>query len=147
MLDKLKLGLITATLTLALVACGSGALTAEQATDRAWEALDPHTSSHDRLNWQVVDVRQVQGREVAETFEREQPRCIYPTPQPNEAVRPGSTYWYVEMKPNPATPLPTATLSPTAPPFIPEPFVRDAFFLIDPSDGHVVARMLFCVIY
>jgi hypothetical protein len=121
--------------------------TKEQALDKAWRDLEPHTSSHDRDNWEVIEAKRVTGREVAEVFEREQPRCVWPTPQPNQQVRSAATYWYVEMKPRPATPLPGEELSPTAPPRIPEPFVRDSFFLIDLSSGEVVARMLYCVIY
>ena len=65
---------------------------------------------------------------------------------PNGEIKPEGDYWFVGMSPKSATPLPRPTLSPTAPPFIPEPFLRQALFLID-MDGNVVARKLFCVIY
>jgi hypothetical protein len=145
------LGPLLVITALVLTACCTGfpepVVDEEQVKEIAWEELEPYTSSHDRANWQAVDVRLVEGREVAETFEREQPRCVHPTPQPNERSRPSDQYWYVEMVPKPATPLPTPEISPTAPPLIPEPFVRGAFFLIDLVDGHVVARYLYCVIY
>lgn len=149
MTHTIRLGLSLVVLAFLLIACGSRteSLTEQEVLDVAWKDLEPHTSSHDRANWEVVDVRQVKGREVAETFEREQPRCIWPTPLPNETISPSATYWYVELKPRPATPLPGEKISPTAPPRIPEPFVYDAFFLINPADGQVVARMLHCVIY
>ncbi len=142
-------GLVLAVLCLALAACGgrTESLTEEQVLDAAWEDLEPHTSSHDRDAWEVVEIKQVEGREVDDVFEREQPRCVWPTPLPNDTIQSTAEYWYVELRPRPATPLPGAEISPTAPPNIPEPFVRDAFFLIDPTDGTVEARMLFCVVY
>jgi hypothetical protein len=140
-------GWVLAVLTLAACAGSLGTVTRDQALDNAWRDLEPHTSSHDLDNWEVIEAKKVTGREVAEVFERDQPRCVWPTPQPNEEVESATTYWYVEMKPRPATPLPGEKLSPTAPPRVPEPFVYDAFFLVDPSSGEVVARMLHCVIY
>jgi hypothetical protein len=65
---------------------------------------------------------------------------------PNGEIQAGDDYWVVEMSPLPATPLPVPTLSPTAPPFVPEPFLRRALFLLD-VDGRVVARKLYCVVY
>jgi hypothetical protein len=132
-----------------LAACGarSLSLSEQHLLDMAWDALEPHTSSHSQDNWEVVAVRQVNGQEVVALFQQEQPRCVWPTPLPNERIRPSGEYWYVEMKPRPATPLPGEKLSPTAPPRIPEPFVRQAFFLLDAVEGRVVARMLYCVIY
>lgn len=138
-------------LALALAACGGSAVAVDKETvlDRAWEALEPNTSSGNRAHWQVVDARQVQGRDVAERFAGEvAPGCwMGPTPQPNGAIRAGADYWYVEMVPRPATALPGGEVSPTAPPRIPEPFLRHAFFLLDVADGRVVARKLSCVIY
>jgi hypothetical protein len=133
---------------LLLAACANGgSLDEKQAADLAWEALAPNTSSKDRDQWQTIEVRRVQGREVASEFEgRAAPGCLGPKVPDNDTIRAGSTYWYVQFKPLPATPLPRPTISPTAPPFIPEPFVRGAHFLLD-SEGRIVARSLRCVIY
>jgi hypothetical protein len=116
--------------------------------DIAWDALAPNTSSGDRANWEVVASRQVKGRDVADEFKGDpSPGCwMGPTPVPNAEIQPGTDYWYVEMRPKPATPRPEPTLSPTAPPFVPEPFLYRALLLLD-AEGRVVARKLFCVIY
>jgi len=121
----------------------------QQALDAAWAALEPNTSSHSIANWQVIEVRQVAGREVAEQFaDTTFYGCPGPKPPANEAIEPTSDYWYVDMEPRPATSVPrNRTVSPTEPPAIPEPFTRQALFLIDVADGRVVARKLFCVVY
>ncbi len=154
-----KLVLALMFLAVLAVACGPGtpaqqqvqditALTEQQVADIAWQALAPNTASGDRANWQAVEARQVKGRDVAEKFAGEAWLGCWkgPTPVPNGEIRSGADYWYVELMPQPATPLPAATISPTAPPLIPEPFLRQAFFLLD-SEGQVVARKLYCVIY
>jgi hypothetical protein len=148
MIGKLLLGSWLAILALALVACGAPKLTEQQAVDTAWQALAPNTSSGERVNWQVVAVEQVKGQDVAEKFAGEPSLGCWrgPTPVPNGEIRSAADYWYVELMPQPATPLPAATISPTAPPLIPEPFLRQALFLVD-SDGQVIARKLYCVIY
>jgi len=144
-------GLAVLALALALVACsGQTDVSDEQGVlDVAWKALEPNTSSHDRGNWEVVEVRRVTGREVAEQFEgRPASACPGPKPPDNRTIKPSVAYWYVDMKPRLVTPIPEeGTASPTAPSRIPEPFTRRVLFLIDPADGHVVARKLHCVIY
>ena len=148
--------LVLACLTLALFVSGCISLssdekflTEQQALDAAWQALEPYTSSHDQANWQTVAVRLVEGQEVASQFEGQPaPGCIGPTPPSNKQISTSSTYWYVVLRPAPATPLPKpGTPSPTAPPLIPEPFVSQALFLLDTTEGTVVARKLSCVIY
>ena len=139
-------------LALTLVACGSqtSPFSKEQATDIAWQALAANTSSQDRAAWQVVQAREVKGQEVVDEFEGQASFGCWmgPTPEPNGAIRPSGRYWYIEMSPRPATPLPQkGEVSPTAPPLIPEPFLRQAFLLVDAADGQVVARKLYCVIY
>lgn len=142
------------TLILALAACGAGtdtpgppALDRERASDIAWEALEPNTRSHDRGNWAAVEARQTSGRSVAEEFEGWvfYGSCRGPEPPPNGRIEPAETYWYVKMKPQPATPN-RPTISPTAPPSVPEPFIAWALFLIDDS-GQVIARVLACIVY
>ena len=65
----------------------------------------------------------------------------------NEFIRADTTYWYVMLRPRAATPQAQGgEPSPTAPPLIPEPFVREARFLLD-AGGAVAARTLSCVIY
>jgi hypothetical protein len=117
--------------------------------DLAWRALEPNTSSHDPANWEVLDLRQVVGREIAKDFEgRPAYGCPGPTPVANASIAGSKTYWLVQFQKRPATPPAGATpLSPTAPPNVPEPFIYQAFFLLDPGNGQVVARRLFCVIY
>lgn len=147
-----RLALVLAIVAVLVTACGdspSESTLDEQAVqDLVWGALAPNTSSGDRANWQATVVEQVKGRDVADEFKGEAWLGCWkgPTPAPNSAVQAGADYWYVEMRPKAATPLPEPTISPTAPPFVPEPFLRQALFLID-QDGTVVARKLFCVIY
>jgi hypothetical protein len=139
-------------IAIVLCACSAQAdsLDEQKALDAAWQALEPNTSSQNRAHWDVVEVRQVAGREITESFQGDPASgCwIGPTPPPNGEIRASESYWYVHMKPRPATPAPNRSdPSPTAPPAIPEPFVRQALLLIDIRDGQVVARKLFCVIY
>jgi hypothetical protein len=141
-------------LVLVLAACGDGTgvpglpvLDRDKASDIAWEALEPNTASHDRANWAVVEKRRASGRSVAEEFEGWgfDGSCWGPAPPPNGEIEPAETYWYVKMQPQPATPN-RPTISPTAPPSVPEPFMAWAIFLID-DNGQVIARVLACVIY
>jgi hypothetical protein len=90
----------------------------------ACAALEPNTSSHDPANWELVEARQVAGQDVAAEFDDDRPGygCPGPTPQPD-----------------------VPTLSPTAPPLVPEPPIYQAFFRVD-AEGQIVARKLFCVI-
>jgi hypothetical protein len=160
MTKVLRMRLVIVVLALALAACSGetgllgeqqvlDAASEQQVRDTAWEALEPNTSSHNRVNWEFAEVRQVVGREVAEQFEgKPAPGCPGPTPPANGAIRPSGAYWYAHLKRRPATPLPQkGTVSPTAPPVVPEPFMYQALFLIDATDGQVVARKLYCVIY
>ncbi|MBN1583525.1 MAG: hypothetical protein JXA89_22640 [Anaerolineae bacterium] len=122
----------------------------QQVIDAAWRAFEPNTSSQNRANWEVVQVRTVSGRDVAEQFAGEPaPGCwVGPTPSPNGDIDAAETYWYVYMRARLVTPpSATRTVSPTAPPAIPEAFVREAWFLLGRSDGQVVARKIYCVIY
>ena len=121
-----------------------------QVIDTVWEILEPNTSSHNRANWQVLEVQTVSGGSVAQRFEGEPaPGCwSEPEPPENENIASSKKYWYILMAPKPATPEPFGdTPSPTAPPQIPEPFLREAHFLVDLKSGEVVARKLLCVIY
>jgi hypothetical protein len=121
-----------------------------QVIDIVWDALEPNTSSHNRLNWQVVQAELVTGGSVVEHFEGEPaPGCWSgPKPPENQEIDPINEYWYVLMAPLPATPDPFyGTSSPTAPPLIPEPFLKQAHFLIDPNTGDILARKLICVVY
>ena len=125
-------------------------LSQEEAADAAWNAFEPNTSSHDRGNWEVVEAREVAGREVADQFEGGvAPGCyVGPTPPANGEIRRSARYWYVHLKARPATPLPsTGTVPATAPPRIPEASVREGWFLLDRTSGQVVARKIHCVIY
>ena len=121
-----------------------------QAIDNVWVALEPNTSSHNRSNWQVEEAQLVPGESVSEHFEGEPaPDCWFgPEPVKNKIVSSTKTYWFVLMTPNPVTPVPSySTPSPTAPPQIPEPFLKYAYFLVDSESGEIMARKLICVIY
>jgi hypothetical protein len=147
-----KLGTVLILLSTLAAAClGSREPVGEQrAVDAAWKAFKANTSSKDRANWEVVEVRDVTGQVVAEAFAgRVAPGCwVGPTPPPNQGIAPSVVYWYVHMRAAPATPLPaTGTVPPTAPAAIPEPFVRQSTFLIDRTDARVVARKIYCVIH
>jgi hypothetical protein len=158
MSKALRLGWLILILILTLIACSKQAESfsqeqtesfgQEQAVDAAWEALDPNTSSHDRANWEVAEARQVTGSDVMGDFDdRPAPGCMGPPPPDNQEIDPDGDYWYVHFERRPATPIPGPELSPTAPPNVPEPFMYQALFLIDPADGGIIARKLYCVIY
>ena len=126
---------------------GPPGLDRDSASNIAWEALEPNTRSHDRANWAVIEVRRVSGQSVAAEFEGEiiYGYCGGPEPPLNGEIEPSETYWFVEMRPQPATPS-GPSISPTAPPLVPEPFLHRALLLID-DGGQVIARMLACVVY
>jgi len=118
--------------------------------DIVWDALDSNTSSRNRSNWQVMETQLVKGEDVIGYFEGEPATgCWSGSPPPeNKEIDPANEYWYVLMIPYPATPEPFfGTSSPTAPPLIPEPFLKQAHFLTDPGTGEIIARKLICVIY
>lgn len=126
------------------------AISQSQVIDIVWDALEPNTSSHNRSNWQVVEVQLVIGESVAGRFEGEPaPGCwAGPEPVENKSINSKENYWFVLMTPKPATPMPFyGTPSPTAPPLIPEPFLMEAYFLVDPETSDIIARRLICVIY
>lgn len=124
----------------------------EQIMDIAWKVLAPNTSSNNRSAWEFLEVSLVSGAEVSVLFEGKDVNegCFMgPEIPANQPILPGKKYWYVQMKPFPVTPKPisTAMFSPTAPPDVPEPFLRQAELLIDGTSGEVVARRLLCIIY
>jgi hypothetical protein len=141
-------------LCLVVTACAAQAdsISEQEAADIAWQALEPNTSSHNRGAWEILDAHLVTGQDVQGQFEGEPVPggCAPgPTPPENATVTDDVTYWYVQFKRRPATPLPEPTeqYSPTAPPLVPEPFVYEAYFLLDAVTGDIVARKISCVIY
>ena len=121
-----------------------------QVIDIVWDALEPNTSSHNQSNWQVLEVEIVTGEDVIDRFEGESiSGCWFgPKPPENKEIYLSNNYWYVLMIPYPATPEPFyGTPSPTAPPLIPEPFLRYAHFLVEPTEREIVARSLICIVY
>lgn len=133
-------------------AMGGGAppMGSDRAVGIAWQALDPYSASHQLSNWQVVEARAVSGADIREQFKNDvSTYCTGPKIEHNQPIADAAQYWYVHLKPRDVTPLPVATenYSPTAPPAIPEPSLRDASFLIDPASGQVVARSVSCVVY
>jgi hypothetical protein len=151
--DRFQFRIQAACFILALAACSvtAPAIPSAQAAGLAWQALDANTSSHSLSNWEVLELRQVTGQEIAATFAgKPDAGCaLGPAAPANGAIASQATYWYIHLAPRPATPLPQAAtpLSPTAPPSVPEPFMHQAHFLINLTTGEVVARKLYCVIY
>ena len=153
--------MLNGTLALAMIlvllaACGAGTETPEpgppdldraQAVEVAWAALEPNTASHNRANWRVVEARQVEGRSVAEEFEKWAflGACGGPAPPPNRTIEDGERYWYAAFEPllaRPSGPSP----DPKGPPQVPEASIGRAAFLLD-EYGQVIARMFRCVLY
>jgi hypothetical protein len=117
---------------------GDASLTEQQVIDLAWVALEPNTWSHDLSDWEAINVRRTAGSDVAEQFEGAPSVGCWqgPTPVDNRIITPTDTYWYVLMMPRPATPVPReGETSPTAPPDVPEPFLWQAYFLVDEDSG------------
>ena len=151
MITHPRTGLFFVLLALALAACvnQSKEIGGQQALDIIWEELKPHTSSKDRNEWEIGEVRQVSGRDVVGEFaDASHTYCPGPVPPENQAIQASGEYWFILVRPHPATPIPQErTPSPTEPPLIPEPFVREASFLVDKYEGQIVARKLVCVVY
>jgi hypothetical protein len=64
-----KVSTLVAPVVVVLTGCGR-ALTGELAQEIASDALAPNTSSGDRANWEVIAAEVVQGRDMADEFER-----------------------------------------------------------------------------
>ncbi len=145
----MRSGTIIDVFTIGLIACKGYKLSGSQVRDLAWQSLKPHTSPHNLDNWVYIEVKQVTGREVADKFRGDPaPGCWQgPLVDQNEKINPHDMYWYVHLKPREVTPLPTPTAFPAASPYTPEPFISQAFFLLDPANGRVGARKISCVIY
>ena len=124
----------------------------QKAIDVAWQDFEPLTSSRNRANWDIKQVSRVTGNQVSQLYGGVNPfYCVaarrtgkFPD---NQTLDANKTYWQVHFYPKDATPLPRTRLSPTEPPAIPEPNLRDARYLIDPNDFHIVARAYGCVVY
>jgi hypothetical protein len=144
-------GLLLIILALLLVSCldQTETVNAQEALDITWRTLKPYSSSKDRDKWEISELRKVAGRDVVSEFaEINFAYCPGPAPKENQAIKPTGRYWYIVVQPHPATPMPpVGETSPTAPPNIPEPFVREASFLIDMFDGTLIAVKMNCVVY
>lgn len=128
----------------------SPAISESQVIEIVWNALEPNTSSHNSSNWQVAKRQLITGESVIDRFEGGPVSgCWFgPKPDENKDIKVKKLHGYVLMIPTPATPASKNTpASPTAPPLIPEPFLREAHFLVDPDNGEIVARKLICVVY
>ena len=121
----------------------------QEAANIAWQAFEPNTSSHNRAAWEIVDARLVVGKDIQDQFEGEPGGCPGPPPPDNATIAGDASFWFVQFKRRPATPLPEPTeqYSPTSPPLVPEPFVYEAYFLLEAATGEIVARKIYCVIY
>ena len=147
-----RLCLISISLVLITTACENQDVQTKkgQAIDTAWKTLKPYTSSGNFSNWEVNKSKLVSGGETGSLFEGDPaPGCWKgPASTNDKPVSASESYWLIQMNPKPATPkAQDRTPSPTEPPFIPEPFVREASFLIDTTTGEVLRRKLYCVIY
>lgn len=90
----------------------------ESVLDAAWRSLELNTSSGDRANWEVVEVRQVTRDGFVEKFAGEPaPGCWKgPTPVPNEMIDPTQIYWTIQFRPCLAAPyLKSAPSRPPSP--------------------------------
>jgi hypothetical protein len=116
----------------------------------AWQALQPYTHSRDRANWAIQQTQIIQGDTLPAPLQKERDETCFRTystqPPPPENIQPSFKYWLVIFVPLPATAQVTP-LSVTAPPRIPEPFVRQAYILIEANTGKLGAFRLSCVIY
>lgn len=121
----------------------------QQALTLVWEDLEPHTNTKNREKWEIREVSKVYGRDVVPIFvDARFNQCPGPLPPENQAIKPSTQYWFIHTMPHPATPLPLeGTNSPTAPPLIPEPFLREAYYLVDPISYEIIARKFVCVVY
>lgn len=122
----------------------------QQIVDTVWLELELNTISHDRTAWEIITLKVVTGLEVQNLFEDAHIYCGFgPEPKSNRTILHDASYWYVEMKPRAATPIPQPTedYSPTAPPWIPEPFIDEVHFLADYLTGRIVARNFHCIKY
>lgn len=132
--------------SLVLAACGKDAkgVRMDQATDIAWRALEPNTSSQNRRNWEMKQAQRVSGRDVVAEFTPfGLDECPIPLPPENQAIRAASEYWYVRAEPISSSKA-TSGAGKTGEVANPEPFLKAASFLIDPFSGQVVARKFVC---
>lgn len=144
-------GRISFLLCLALLADCSPAtssITEPQAIDIAWQTLEPYTNSHQRGYWQAAEVQTVTGKDLPVVFQKPRDEYCFGSRKPaGEEISSAGRYWFIEMRPIPATAIPETPLSPTAPPRKPEPFIPQAFFLIDRTSGSVAGFRIQCVVY
>lgn len=128
--------------------CGGTTITQDVAVTAAWNALDPVTTAHNRANFELIEARLVQGKEIAKDFanERTNSYCWGTRVPANSAIDSNSQYWYVHLKRRVMTPIPVTRVSPTQPPAIPDWNIPEAFFLIDARTGAVIARDIRCIV-
>ncbi len=88
MANVLRMGLVIVVLALALAACSGPTepLSEQQVLDAAWEALEPNTSSHNRTNWEVAEVRQWSGGRSPTSLKASPPLAV-PAQNHRPAVR------------------------------------------------------------
>lgn len=121
-------------------------LSQQQALDIAWQALQPNTTSTNRGDWDIIEVKRVTGGEVVQEFALSRSNnCPGPIPPDNQAIKITSEYWYVKTFPHAlvaAARKGTTATNDQAPRSTPA--VHEATFLIDIFNGQVVARKLTC---
>jgi hypothetical protein len=146
--SKFSILSMVAILLIALVGCESPTATPQSAIDAAWTALDPVTTSHNRANFEPVEVLQVTGKEVEKTFANQKTNasCWGTRVPANSSIGADTQYWFVHLAHRAMTPMPATRVSPTQPPAIPDWNIPEAFFLIDAHSGQVVARIIPCVV-
>lgn len=120
-------------------------VTQEQLLNIIWADLRPTTSSQDRGNWDNTQISLVTGREVVSEFSVVPvSRCPGPALPENRPIRATSQYWFVKVAPKTIGPEYTPAVPTTDEPFIPEPLIQQASYLVDSITGEIVARRLFC---
>ena len=145
----LRIAPLTIILTDLLAGCvkHNKTLGQQDAIEVAWKALDPHTISHNRQDWEIHEASIVYGKDIVRVFTNNHTikECPGPGIPENQPIKNSSQYWYIRVLPHPEVnrPLPSPN-SATLVPIIPEPSYLEAAFLIDIYDGDIVAQNLIC---
>ena len=138
---------------LALVGCTSVIYypNEQQVGNIAWQALDPFTLSHNRNDWEIIEIKKVVGSDIIELFNYKGyygcQTAAYLVPE--NGVDPNKVYWFVHMEPQKVTPLPSKLKEPIGtgnPQWGPDQGLFNALFLIDPKNGQVLVRRLDCLV-
>ncbi|MCZ7554141.1 MAG: hypothetical protein B6D39_09870 [Anaerolineae bacterium UTCFX2] len=118
----------------------------QEALEIAWAALKPSTVSKNRDYWEIHEARMVYGKDVVADFSAVQhTSCAGPMLPENKPIKISTEYWYIKVVPHPeVVRKEKGTDSTEKVTIVPEPAIQEAYFLIDPFNGGIVARRLVC---